>query len=105
MGPVHWAPTQQGQNVQHCDSGQQNRPVWGAPIGAGIDATSENLREGTMTMPIAPTPTRAGPVQMDLDAPLNVARWRAIGNPIMVTPHIIVIHILSAMLGVITFIA
>jgi hypothetical protein len=42
---------------------------------------------------------------MDLDAPLNVARWRAIGNPIMIIPHIIFIYILSAVLGVITFIA
>ena len=58
-----------------------------------------------MTTPMAPAPAGTGPFQLGLDAPLKVARWRVIGNPIMAIPHIIFLYILSAVLSVITFIA
>src|ERR1700734_2726098 len=56
-----------------------------------------------MTTPMAPTPASA--IQQDLNAPLTVARWRVTGNPIMAIPHFILLYILGAVLGVITFIA
>ncbi len=58
-----------------------------------------------MTTPVSSAPASASPVQLELDAPLNVARWRVIGNPIMAIPHIIFLYILNAVLNVITFIA
>ena len=56
-----------------------------------------------MTTPMAPTPPSA--IQLDLNAPLTVARWRVIGNPIIAIPHIILLYILGIVLNVITFIA
>jgi len=56
-------------------------------------------------MTVAMAPASASPVQLDLNAPLNVARWRVIGNPIMAIPHIIVLYVLNLVLSVITFIA
>jgi Domain of unknown function (DUF4389) len=57
-----------------------------------------------MTTPVTP-PASASPVEFALDAPLQVARWRVIGNPIMAIPHIILLYILSFVLNVVTFIA
>jgi Domain of unknown function (DUF4389) len=45
----------------------------------------------TMTQPVQSDRHRAYPVQLDLNAPLKVARWRVIGNPIMTIPHWIVL--------------
>jgi hypothetical protein len=56
-----------------------------------------------MTAPMAPTPLSA--IQLDLNAPPTVARWRVIGNPIMAIPHFILLYILSLVLNIITFIA
>jgi hypothetical protein len=50
-------------------------------------------------------PASASPVQLELNAPLNVARWRVIGNPIMAIPHIIILYVLNIVLNVVTFIA
>ena len=44
-------------------------------------------------------------MQLELDAPLAVARWRVIGNPIMAIPLMLYMYVLSAVLGVVTFIA
>jgi hypothetical protein len=57
-----------------------------------------------MTTPVMPLAS-ASPVEVALDAPFQVARWRVIGNPIMAIPHIIFLYILSLVLNVITFIA
>jgi Domain of unknown function (DUF4389) len=56
-----------------------------------------------MTTPMAPSPPSA--IHLDLNAPLTVARWRVIGNPIMAIPHFILLYILGLVLNVITFIA
>lgn len=58
-----------------------------------------------MTTPMAQAPATAPPVQVSLDSPLEVARWRVIGNPIMAIPHIIFLYILQLALGIVTFIA
>jgi hypothetical protein len=58
-----------------------------------------------MTTPMAPTPAGAGPVQLALDAPLTVARWRVIGNLILAIPHFVILLVLSLVLNVVTIIA
>jgi hypothetical protein len=58
-----------------------------------------------MTTPMPSAPAGDSPIQLDLDAPLTVARWRVIGNPIMAIPHIILLYVLGAVLNVITLIA
>jgi hypothetical protein len=58
-----------------------------------------------MTTPMSPVPAGDSPIQLNLDAPLTVARWRVIGNPIMAIPHIVLLYVLGAVLNVITFIA
>ena len=40
------------------------------------------------------------PVSLDLDAPLKVARWRVIANPIMAIPHFIVLYVMMIVLEV-----
>ena len=57
-----------------------------------------------MTTP-APPPAVAHPVQLDLNAPLAVARWRVIGNPVMAIPLYVYLMLLTMVVGVITFIA
>ncbi len=57
-----------------------------------------------MTTPMA-AGAAASPVHVSLDSPLEIDRWRAIINPIMAIPHLIFLYILSAVLGIITFIA
>lgn len=47
----------------------------------------------------------AYPVQMDLDAPLEVARWRPLVHWLLAIPHIIVLYILGTVLGILSFIA
>jgi hypothetical protein len=56
-------------------------------------------------MTVAMAPANPNPIQLNLNAPLKVARWRVIGNPIMAIPHIIVLYVLNLVLSVITFIA
>ena len=56
-------------------------------------------------MTVAMAPANPNPTQLNLNAPLKVARWRVIGNPIMAIPHIIVLYVLNLVLSVITFIA
>jgi hypothetical protein len=56
-------------------------------------------------MTVAMAPASASPVHLELNAPLNVARWRVIGNPIMAIPHIIILYVLNIVLNVVTFIA
>jgi hypothetical protein len=46
----------------------------------------------------------AYPVDIQLDAPLTVARWRIIGNPIMAIPHLIVAEVLYAVAELLAFI-
>jgi hypothetical protein len=53
-------------------------------------------------MTTAMPPVGASAIQLDLDAPLKVARWRVIGNPIMAIPHIIVLYVLNLVHGIIT---
>jgi hypothetical protein len=42
----------------------------------------------------------AHPVQLDLEAPLEVARWRPLVHWILVIPHVIVLYVLNIVLGV-----
>jgi hypothetical protein len=42
----------------------------------------------------------AASVRLAFDAPLEVDRWRVIGNPIMAIPHVIVLYALGAVAGV-----
>jgi Domain of unknown function (DUF4389) len=61
-----------------------------------------------MTAPTAAAAAAAagfGAPYLDLNAPLNVARWRVIGNPVMAIPSLIFLYVLSAVLNIITFIA
>ena len=58
-----------------------------------------------MTTPMGSAPTGGSPVQLELDAPLQVARWRVIGNPVMAIPHVIVLYVFGICLSVVTFIA
>lgn len=58
-----------------------------------------------MTTPMAAAPAGVNPVQVDLDSPLEIDRWRVIINPIMAIPHLIFLYILTLVLGVITFFA
>jgi hypothetical protein len=58
-----------------------------------------------MTTPVSPAYANANPVRLELEAPLEVARWRVIGNPIMAIPHIILLYVLGIVLSVVTFIA
>lgn len=47
----------------------------------------------------------AYPVQLDLDAPLEVARWRPLVHWLLVIPHFVVLYILNIVLSVLTFIS
>jgi hypothetical protein len=58
-----------------------------------------------MTTPAAPPSSGPSAIQLDLDAPLTVARWRVIGNPIMAIPHIVILYVLNLVLSVVSFIA
>ena len=49
--------------------------------------------------------TSAYPVQLDLDAPLEVARWRPLVHWILVIPHWIVLYVLNLVLGVLAFVS
>jgi hypothetical protein len=58
------------------------------------------------------SPTRLGvgsniayPVQAGLDAPLKVARWRVIGNPIMAIPHLIFLYVLQIVANLFALVA
>jgi len=66
-----------------------------------------------VSQPPPPPPGGAYPVQqdtvspitMDLVAPLEVANWRVIGNPIMAIPHFLYLFVLGIVVNVITFLA
>jgi hypothetical protein len=45
------------------------------------------------------------PVKAGLDAPLKVARWRVIGNPILAIPHLVVLYVLAIVANVLVVIA
>lgn len=45
------------------------------------------------------------PVQLDLDAPLEVARWRPLVHWLLAIPHIIVLYVLSTVLAVLAFVS
>ena len=49
--------------------------------------------------------TQKHPIQLDIDAPLEIARWRIIGNVILAIPHFIVLYVMVIVLNVFTFIA
>lgn len=51
------------------------------------------------------TPSGPSPVQIDLDSPLEIANWRAIGNPIMAIPLMVYLYVLQIVVGVISVIA
>lgn len=58
-----------------------------------------------MTQTIGGATTGSHPVQLELNAPLKVARWRLIGNPIMAIPLLIWLILLGVALVVVTVIA
>jgi len=45
------------------------------------------------------------PVTLELDAPLEVARWRPLVHWLLSIPHYVVLYILQVALGVVTFVA
>jgi hypothetical protein len=45
------------------------------------------------------------PVTAGLDAPLEVARWRVIGNYILAIPHLVVLYVLQIVANVFVFVA
>jgi Domain of unknown function (DUF4389) len=45
------------------------------------------------------------PVTAGLDAPLEVARWRVIGNYILAIPHLVVLYVLQLAANVLVFVA
>ncbi len=53
----------------------------------------------------AAAPVPFYPVTVGLNAPLEIARWRVIGNWIMAIPHFIVLYVLQIAANVATFIA
>ena len=48
---------------------------------------------------------RGMPVEVDLDAPLEVARWRPLFHWLMAIPHIVVLYVMQSVLGVLVFLA
>jgi hypothetical protein len=48
--------------------------------------------------------TATYPVDVQLDAPLEVVRWRVIGNPILAIPHFIVLYLLQAVAEILVII-
>ena len=62
-----------------------------------------------MTQPPVTPPAEGGPrpmpVQLDLDAPLEVARWRPLVHWILAIPHALILYVLGAVSGILTFIA
>jgi Domain of unknown function (DUF4389) len=68
-------------------------PSWGSggpsgpPAGGGYTATA--------TGPTALASEPSYPVTAGLDAPLEVARWRVIGNAILAIPHVIFLYVLQ----------
>lgn len=47
----------------------------------------------------------AYPVQLELDAPLEIARWRPLVHWILAIPQVFVIYVVNSVLGVLAFIA
>ncbi len=47
----------------------------------------------------------AYPVQLDLEAPLEVARWRPLVHWLLVFPHFVVLYVLNTVMGVLAIIA
>jgi len=47
----------------------------------------------------------AYPVQLDLEAPLQIARWRPLVHWILAIPHLAVLYVLSGVLGVVAWFA
>lgn len=73
-------------------------PPQSAPL-----AASQGIDTGTTDVVAATTPTAVrsevpyrGRVEAEFDAPLEVARWRVIGNPILAIPHLLILAVLLA---------
>jgi hypothetical protein len=49
--------------------------------------------------------TSAHPVELVLEAPLEVARWRPLVHWILVIPHFVVLYVLTLVLGVLAFVS
>ena len=47
----------------------------------------------------------AYPVQLDLEAPLEVARWRPLVHWLLVIPHWIVLYVLNIVIGILAFVS
>lgn len=47
----------------------------------------------------------AYPVQLDLEAPLEVARWRPLVHWLLAIPHIVVLYVLGIVLAVLVFVS
>ncbi len=56
-------------------------------------------------MAMAEGSATSGQLELGFDAPLEVQRWRVIGNPIMAIPHYVVLYVLSAVAGVLWFVS
>jgi hypothetical protein len=61
-------------------------PVYGSASGGGVTPTSSS------TTALASDPNY--PVTAGFDAPLEVARWRVIGNYVLAIPHLVVLYVL-----------
>ncbi|HWE55510.1 MAG TPA: DUF4389 domain-containing protein [Acidimicrobiales bacterium] len=75
-------------------------PGYGGPGGFGGPAPYAAPADA---VPAASDPDY--PVTAGLNAPLKVARWRVIGNPIMAIPHVIFLYILNIVSEVLTLVA
>lgn len=49
--------------------------------------------------------TSAYPVQLDIEAPLEVARWRPLVHWLLAVPHMVVLYLLQAVLGILALIS
>lgn len=49
--------------------------------------------------------TSAYPVQLDLDAPLEVARWRPLVNWLLALPHVVVLYVLQTVFAVLAVVS
>lgn len=69
----------------------------------GATAVAPAGHPGGVAAPVASDP--GYPVQAGLNTPLTVARWRVIGNAILVIPHEVVLYVLNIVANIFVFVA
>lgn len=73
-------------------------PPQSAPLAAsqGIDTDITDVVAATTPTAVRSEVPYRGRVEAEFDAPLEVARWRVIGNPILAIPHLLILAVLLA---------